>query len=118
MKARLETIASIILLLMVVLLVIWWFIALARAVPWIDEIQFRSIYGGRMASLMSEEIKVIPIDLSNGKYVIEIPPDSGVDFHDVAMNLDEWIENDYAFMILCKGVKLTRVDADDIQEKT
>ncbi len=61
MKARLETIASIILLLMVVLLVIWWFIALARAMPWIDEIQF---------------------------------------------------------LILYPGLKLTRIDADDIQEKT
>jgi len=65
---------------------------------------------------MDEEIKVIPIDLSNGKYIIEIPPDSEVDFHSVAKSLDDWIEGDEPFMFLCKGVKLTRVDSDDLQE--
>lgn len=67
---------------------------------------------------MDDEVRVIPIDLENGKYIIEIPADSNVDPVDVAHALDKWIEGDAGFMILSPGLKLTRIDADDIQEKT
>ena len=67
---------------------------------------------------MDEEMRVIPVDLKNGKYVIEIPADSKFDFHDVAQRLDEWIDSDGPFLILTPGLKLTRVDKDDIQEET
>ena len=67
---------------------------------------------------MDEEMRVIPVDLKNGKYVIEIPADSKLDFHDVAQRLDEWIDGDGPFLILTPGMKLTRVDKDDIQEET
>jgi len=67
---------------------------------------------------MDEEVRVIPIDLENGKYIIEIPADSNVDPVDVALGLDKWIEGDAGFMILSPGLKLTRVDKDDLQEET
>ena len=66
---------------------------------------------------MGDEVRVIPIDL-DGKYVIEIPADSEIDFHDIAQRLDEWIDSDGPFLILVEGMKLTRVDKDDLQEKT
>jgi len=71
-----------------------------------------------MISLMADDIRVIPIDLENGKYIIEIPADSKMDFHDVAERLDEWIDGNEPFLILTNGMKLTRIDADDIQEET
>jgi len=67
---------------------------------------------------MDDEMKVIPIDIENGKYVIEIPADLELDYHTIAGNLDEWIGGDSPFLILHPGMKLTRVDKDDIQEET
>jgi hypothetical protein len=67
---------------------------------------------------MDEEMKVIPVDLENGKYVIEISADFEGDLHDILSTLDEWIDGGGPFLVLCPGLKLTRVDKDDIQEKT
>ena len=65
---------------------------------------------------MADDIRVIPIDLENGKYIIEIPADSTVDPINVAEGLEKWIDSDAGFMILAPGIRLTRIDADDIQE--
>lgn len=67
---------------------------------------------------MGEEMKVIPIDLENERYAIEIPADSGIDVHAVMQSLDEWLGSDAPFIILHGGMKLTRIDADDLQEET
>lgn len=67
---------------------------------------------------MDEEMKVIPIDLKNGKYIIEIPADHNADPRDIADALNVFVEGDAGFMILSPGIKLIRIDADDVQEKT
>lgn len=67
---------------------------------------------------MDEEMKVIPVDLKNGKYVIEIPAECKDGVHDMLKTLDEWLDGDSPFLILYPGMKLIRVDTDDIQEKT
>ncbi len=67
---------------------------------------------------MDEEMKVIPIDLNDGKYVIEIPADFEGELDDMLNTLDEWIGGDGPFLVLYPGMKLTRVDKDDIQEET
>ena len=67
---------------------------------------------------MDDEIRIVPIDINAGKYVIEISKNSNIDPHEVARDIDEWLDGDGPFLILYPGIKLTRVDTDDIQEET
>ena len=65
---------------------------------------------------MDEEMKVIPVDLKNGKYVIEIPAHLNTDPRDIADALNVFVEGEAGFMILTPGIKLIRIDADDLQK--
>ena len=64
---------------------------------------------------MSDEMKVVPI-LPDGKYVIEIPAGYDVEPKSIAEAIDVLMEGDVGFLILSPGLKLVRVDKDDIQK--
>ncbi len=66
---------------------------------------------------MDDEVRVIPID-PDGKYVIEIPAGYDIEPETIANAINVLMEGDAGFMILTPGIKLVRVDKDDVQEKT
>ena len=64
---------------------------------------------------MGDEVKLIPI-YPDGKYVIEIPAGYDVEPKAIAEAIDVLMEGDSGFLILSPGLKLVRVDKDDLQE--
>lgn len=66
---------------------------------------------------MSDEMRVVPIE-PDGKYIIEIPAGYDVEPETIANAINVLMEGDAGFVILSPGLKLVRVDKDDIQEET